>query len=540
MTAFETRNVRDRVWPNVGRWIAPLLALPLAVALGACGPKAAPPPPAVGETRELADGWVEVRPEANLSLKLRDGWNANRAEGGQGPIVFTGPRGAQVIVWPVFIANTAQMPSPPTLLAGLARQAAPDFQWSEPSPLGVGGVRMFGQSNGRVAQATFAATQTSVGVAGTWYLSAAPQEDYEALRPVFAVLMSGVRIFGGDGAGPETGPATGSGGARGQRAPETRFVRWQEPNEGAYVTEVPEGWQVRGGIKRPDPMRLLDPIDMQSPDGQIFVFSGDHNGPIFKTPTQMELQMGMREGSMNGAAILARYHPAKDVIPDYVPRRFGQQCGQVQMGEVRDQPEISGPVNQQFGNNNGGFFQHADVAMGEFRCGQSVGMIQLATYISGQGSQMGTEGFGIWMISGVAGFIAPPERANEAGQIVIRLLSSRQVNPQWARGNQQMVAQIQAISHDAAQQMSAQIASRYSPSGSSGRGDGGSVSDDLSRRWQNNTMDQTDVVDTATGQRYRVESGSNYYWINQQGTAIAGTNAPSQPSVDFSQMTQLP
>lgn len=534
MTACETRNVHDRAWPNGGRWTALVLALPLAFTLAACGPKAPPPPPAVGETRELADGWVEVRPEANLSLKLRDGWSANRAQDGGGPIVFTGPRGAQVIVWPVFVANGARMPPAPALLAGLARQAAPDFQWSAPAPLGGNAVRMFGQADGRVAQATFAATQTNVGVAGAWYLTAAPQEDYAALRPVFAGLMSGVRIFGGNGAGPGTGP----GGAQGQRAPETRFVRWQEPNEGAYVTEVPEGWQVRGGIKRPDPMRLLDPIDMQSPDGQIYVFSGDHNGPIFKTPTQMELQMGMREGSMNGAAILARYHPATDVIADYVPRRFGQQCGQVQMGAIRDQPEISGPVNQQFGNNNGGFYQHADVALGEFRCGQSVGMIQLATYISGQGSQMGTEGFGIWMISGVAGFIAPAERANEAGQIVIRLLSSRQVNPQWARGNQQMVAQIQAISHDAANQMSAQIASRYSPS--SGSGSSGSSSDDLSRRWQNNTMDQTDVIDPTTGERYKVESGSNYYWINQAGTAIAGTNAPSQPSVDFSAMTQLP
>ena len=41
-------------------------------------------------------------------------------------------------------------------------------------------------------------------------------------------------------------------------------------------------------------------------------------------------------------------------------------------------------------------------------------------------------------------------------------------------------------------------------------------------------------------QAYKVDSGASYYWIDQQGSAIVGTNSPAQPSVDFSVMTQLP
>ena len=53
-------------------------------------------------------------------------------------------------------------------------------------------------------------------------------------------------------------------------------------------------------------------------------------------------------------------------------------------------------------------------------------------------------------------------------------------------------------------------------------------------------MDQVDVVDQTTGESYKVQSGSSYYWINPQGTTIVGTNAPSQPSIDYTEMTQLP
>ena len=142
-------------------------------------------------------------------------------------------------------------------------------------------------------------------------------------------------------------------------------------------------------------------------------------------------------------------------------------------------------------------------------------------------------------ISAFAGFIAPKERAAEGAEAITTMLTSRKVDPRWAQANQEMVVQINTISRDAANQMSALIASR-SPVSSGSGGSSGSASDDLSRRWQNSTMDQTDVVDQATGQTYKVDSGASYYWIDQQGSTIVGTNSPAQPTIDFSVMTQLP
>jgi hypothetical protein len=241
--------------------------------------------------------------------------------------------------------------------------------------------------------------------------------------------------------------------------------------------------------------------------------------------------------------MLRSYRPAAQMLPEFVQNRFGASCGALKIDVVQDQPELAREANAQLAPTTApGTFQHVDVGFAAFHCGSgAVGVVQMATYISGIEAQYGSEGFGMWQVSGVGGFISPENRVAEASAAIIKLLTTRNVSKQWAQGNAQMVAQITAISQKAAAELSAQIASRYSASSSTtSGGSSGSVSDDLSRRWQNNTMDQTDVVDQATGQSYKVESGANYYWINQQGTSIVGTNAPSQPSTDYAAMTELP
>ena len=478
---------------------------------------------------QVIEGWVEVRPEPNLSLQMRDGWSANRAENGKGPIVFAGPKGARVVVWPMFIASVAKMPAPEAVLTDFAKRDGDKFQWDAPTTFGKDGVRMFGRSGDTVAQASFVYSKTPVGMAGYWYLTSAPRAEYVALQPVFAGLMKGVRIYGSP--------------VQVAASPALSFVSWQEPNEGAYVVQVPKDWNVRGGVIRPDPLRLLDPLDLTSPDGKVYVFSGDRNLGLYKTITQMERQMGMGEGNRNGAAVLRSYRPAAQMLPEFVQNRFGASCGGLKIDVVQDQPELAREANALLAPSTApGTFLHVDVGFAAFLCGSgAVGVVQMATYISGIEAQYGSEGFGMWQISGVGGFIAPENRVAEAGDAIIKLLTTRKVNKQWALGNAEMVAQITAISQKASAELSAQISSRYpTSSGTTSGGSSGSVSDDLSRRWQNNTMDQTDVVDQATGQSYKVESGSSYYWINQQGTSIVGTNAPAQPSIDYTAMTELP
>lgn len=530
--------------------IAPLrhLCLTSALMLVACGAGnsdsgVAPPVlTPVGEVRELQGGWFEAHPEPNLVLKLRRGWSANRQEGGIGPINFVGPNGARVVVWPMFVDKTMQMPRQYSILTGFAGIVAKEFSWSAPGPFGSNGERMYGRSQNAVAQATFSYANTPHGLAGFWYLTSASPQEYESLRPVFKELMSGVRIFGG------TSPAAAGRGPTPQ-APQLRFVRWTEPNEGAYTTDVPQGWRVSGGLVRPDPMRLLDPIEMQSPDGQIFAFSGDRTLPMFKTLTQMEASMGLREGMNNGNGVLMRYMPAAQFLPQYLAQRLGRNCQGFQITDVQNQPELADDANRKLAADGSGTNQRVDVAVAQFRCsGDAGGLVQMVTYALATDPRMtGGESFTLWQVYSVAGFIAPPARAAEAGQAVIRLLSAREVNRRWSEANRAMVAQIANISQQSQAQISQMINDRFkisqrpssvaSSSASSSTQSGSS--DDLIRQRENAMLDQTDVVDPNTREKFKVISGSNYYWVNPQGT-IVGTNAPSQPTTDFQLMTELP
>lgn len=502
----------------------------------------------LGEVRPLQNGWFEAHPEPNLVLKLRKGWSANRQEGGIGPINFVGPNGARVVVWPMFVDKSMRMPNRYSILTGFAGIAAQEFSWSQPGPFGANGERMYGRSQNAVAQATFTYTNTPHGLAGFWYLTSASPQEYESLRPVFTELMRGVRIFGGVGAAATPAGNSPAGRPPMPPAPQLRFVRWTEPNEGAYTTDVPQGWRVSGGLVRPDPMRLLDPIEMQSPDSQVFVFSGDRTLPMFKTLTQMEASMGLREGMNNGNGVLMRYMPAAQFLPQYLPRRLGQTCPGFQITDVQNQPELAADANRKLAADGSGVNQRVDVALAQFRCnGDAGGLVQMVTYALATDPRVtGTESFTLWQVYSVAGFIAPPARVAEAGQAVIRLLSSRQVNPRWAEGNRAMVEQISNISQQSQAQISKMINDRYIASQRPSPGAGASSSskqigssDELIMQQQNAMMDQTDVVDQNTGEKFKVVSGSNYYWVNPQGT-IVGTNAPSQPTTDFQLMTELP
>lgn len=478
--------------------------------------------------QQVLEGWTEVRPEPNVSLQLRDGWSAGRAEQGKGPIIFTGPDRARVVVWPMFVASAAKAPTPEAVLVDFAKKEGSPLKWGKPSRLGDTGVRMFAEGGDITAQASFVYANTKVGMAGYWYLTSAPRAKYAELRPVFSGLMKGVRISG-SGDKPASAPAP------------LAYTSWREPNEAAYTTEVPKGWRVTGGIIRPATLRLLDIVEMTSPDGRLYAFSGDPNLLLYKTPTQMEAQFGLVEGMRNGEAILMRYRAAVEIIPGFVQQRLGRACAGLKLGQVAADERLTAEANRALqASTMPGQMQRMDVATAEFSCGADmVGVAQMATYITGVAPQYGVEGFGIWSVASVAGIVAPRDRAVEAGQALIHMLQSRKVNPDWSRANAEMVTQINTISQQAANDMSARIASRYSASSSTST-KSGAMSDDLSRQWQNSTMDQTDVVDQTTGQTYKVDSGSSYYWINGQGTMIAGTNTPSQPSVDFNLMTQLP
>ena len=478
--------------------------------------------------RPLAAGWFEIHPEPGVTLRMPNGWRASRDEAGRGPIHFSGPDDAHVTVWPVFLPKDAPQPPPYAVVSSIARSVAGQFNWAAPSALNRSAVRMIGRSQGVVAQATFTYRNSPAGVAGYFYLTAARPNQYASLQPTLIGILQGARFVGV----PSKPGNTANAAVR-----EPRYVRWQEPNERAYVIDVPEDWHVSGGVQRPTPLALSDSMVMESPDRQVYFFNGDPNLPSFITPTQMMNSTGFPEGARNGASVVMHYQTPVEFLPDYVRRRFASRCRDVVITKQADVPEMSGPANRQLaGSSQAGFTQHVDVGAVLFNCmsatGPVVGAVQAATYLQLMDSSVsGLETSGIWTVSGIVGYITPEQRAPEVIKILTHMGASKQINQQWAQGNTKLAGDISKINTDTANYTNSILVSGYAKQQASG--------DELSRQRSNAMLDQVDVIDPATNTQYKVESSANYYWMSPQGTVV-GTQLAAQPDSDFREMVQLP
>jgi len=63
--------------------------------------------------------------------------------------------------------------------------------------------------------------------------------------------------------------------------------------------------------------------------------------------------------------------------------------------------------------------------------------------------------------------------------------------------------------------------------------------DEISRKRENGILGTVDVVNPTTGEQYKVQYNSEYYWINDPGY-MAGSLTTDSPGVGWQQMLRLP
>src|SRR5262245_22782154 len=80
---------------------------------------------------------------------------------------------------------------------------------------------------------------------------------------------------------------------------ELQFVLWHEPAEHGFTVEVPDGWQVMGGVNWVGPTNAQQFVRVQSPDGVTQVFVGDPEIVPRQVPNALSwMQTGAAEGQM--------------------------------------------------------------------------------------------------------------------------------------------------------------------------------------------------------------------------------------------------
>ncbi len=478
---------------------------------------------AAGATAAAPPGWEEVAEPGRFTLAVPSGWQV-RAAPDTGWVTAIGPEGA-ITVWPIFVKGRLDGARAGGLLRSLAtRLVPPEVRWEAPSVLGSRGVRMAGRGAGGEAVASLVWQPVDRGAAATFTLASAAEGRFGALRETFARIAASFRPRGRGPAGGESSKGF---------SPPIVWVAFQDPNEGAFATEVPRGWPVRGGTVRRSAVDVRHFVEVTSPDGRVQVFSGDPEIPPFVLPNPMGEMMGLREGNwynpMGTPMLVKRYTPGAAFAREYVAGRYGRRIAGLTFGRPRDRTELVRRLGAKAPPAFPGAAQRMDA--GEVRFsgeagGRVVGycLAQTTLAVSGYG--------GNWWVGFLFGFVSPPEREAEAAAVLAHMLEATRINPRWAARQQQTTGDVSAIVAEAGRAVSQMIREAYEGTQA--------TQEDVARRWSNQVRDTVDVVDPVSRETYKVAWGPRYYWIDDSGR-IVGTRLEANPdAATFRRMISLP
>ncbi len=474
-------------------------------------------------TATVAQNWTSHQDPLGFSIELPTDWQV-RNEAGR--VTVAGPNMARVTIMPLRLEGQLDTRRAQGVLVGLSGQLWPQQRWGMPQSgwqFGANGVRAVGTDERALRETTALWwANTPQGASLFFYAVAGQPAHFQALEPVFARILSSFRVTqAGNG---------GSGGRPGAFDPLAglRFGRWIDPTERAFSAEVPADWRVYGGIRRLSPTRRVDEIVAQSPDGQVLVRSGDVNVPTqYVEPNATLISLGSRVGQMvAGGYLMIPFMPGVAFASNYVEMTAGRSCGNLRWLRQTDRADYVRTLAAQ-----GLLLQGNHYTAGEVIYTCQANDQTYVGYVFAETSLNPNPGVGnVWSLQRLYGFSAPVNRATQADAVLQRMQATFSINPQWwaaeVGGDARIAENFRRYREFSANLQQQTQAERWAA-------------------WERRTeqvgdilQNVTRVVDPQTGQPYKVQGGSNYYWLDPTRDVIAGTNIPYKPTWDFRELVQ--
>lgn len=461
--------------------------------------------------------WMEHEDPAGFALDVPAGWET-RTEGGRIDVTGTGMERATI--WPLKIEGQLDSNRARDVLLSLSQQFSPGQRWNVPKSgwqFGADCVRAVGldESASREVTALWWAN-TWEGAAGFFYALAAPPHRFQSLEPAFARILASFRVT----------PAAATGAASGASSA-LEFVSWTDPTEMAFSLEVPAGWRVTGGIVRRPTFPLSEAV-ISSPDGMVVVRLGDVNfASKFIQPNQTLMNNGHTEGQFTSdGTFIMRYMSGMDFASYYIQTTMGRNSQGFQWLNGIDRPDYVQNLAWYAHALRYAYHSAGEVTYSYQFDGQACVGYQFAETAVTHHSELAS----MWNLQSLLGFVAPADRAAQADTVLQRAQSSNRHNPEWLMREVQMNRQLgddfrRYREHSANLWQQTQAARMASW-------------DRISEQRGDLLRGVTQVKDPQTGETFKVQSGSNYYWFDPTREVIAGTDIPSKPTWDFREMIE--
>jgi len=470
-----------------------------------------------------AQGWTTHQDPAGFTIEIPAGWRVSE-DGGR--VTAAGPNAERVTILPLQIEGQLDARSAQATLVGLSSRMWPQQKWIMPRSgwqFGSNGVRAVGADESMLREIiALWWANTSRGAALFFYGVAGQPARFQSLEPVFARVLGSFRVT------PGNNQQARGGRGGGDPLASMRFKQWVDPTENAFSIEVPTDWGATGGVKRSDVGIKQSEWVASSPDGQVMIRGGDVSLPAqYVELNQAMAYEGYREGQMyQGGMFISRFMPGVAFASQYVQMKFGRNCRNPQWLFQKDRPDFVQQLAQQ-----GLVLQGYHTTAGEVAFTCEIESQPYVGYVFAETSAAPSMGVSVvWSSRTLYGFLAPADRAREADAVLHRTVASLSLNPQWVARQRGMEARM-------ADELRRYSEFTYNLQKQT-RDERMAAIDRVSERTQDALSGKTNVIDPTTGQAYKAQAGSSYYWIDPTRNVIVGTNLPYQPTWDFRELVQ--
>ncbi len=308
-----------------------------------------------------------------------------------------------------------------------------------------------------------------------------------------------------------------------------QWTSFSDPEEAAFTLEVPQGWEVTGGTMRRNALQFRNWVNVLSPDRATTLAINDPTEWAYVVPTPLLAAAGFREGSVYSGGggttyIVAPYQTGEQFAVSWARRKLDRLCPEARLLASRGRPELTAQINayaQAYG------IKH-DAGEASFTCikdNQPMTAYVLASVVVIAG-QAGA----IWYAETMSGFLSPTPVAGVAAGVLSHMVRSVRVNPAWVARQTQTNKDVSEIAAQTNTAISNSIMREWENKGA--------VMDRVMEEGSRERLGIDIYADPATGTKYTVAAGHNFYWKNPSGTVV-GTDTDTPPN-GFGRLDRVP
>jgi hypothetical protein len=228
--------------------------------------------------------------------------------------------------------------------------------------------------------------------------------------------------------------------------PDVQWQRYTDPVEHAFSIDVPAGWKVSGGTRRMNAIDIRVGVTAVSPDGNVTLFYGDLDVPVYTPPTQMLAMAGLREGMIyspgQGVQMrIKRYLNGQAYANEWGAERVGRGCTGVTRSASKPRPDSSQAIDMAY--SQGGV--RTSILAGEASYACTLKGAAATGYVFAATELLQSQASSLWDVKSLVGFIAPEPRAAGTYGVLTHMVASFSIDVTWMKRQQQITGEFNRI-----------------------------------------------------------------------------------------------